>query len=76
MVIVLVYVQVEGGVAVYIVWPETRPQGLLNGLISQPLLQLRRPTHIVDDALREHVMSSVSRRCGFRAERSKGPVML
>lgn len=53
MVIVLIDVQVEGGVTVYIVWPETRPQSLLNRLISQPLLQLRGSTNIVDDALFE-----------------------
>lgn len=51
MVIVLIDVQIEGGVAVYVVRPETRSQSLLNRLIGQPLFQLRRPTHIIDDAL-------------------------
>ncbi len=53
MVIVLIDVQVEGGVAVYVVGTETRPQSLLNRLVSQPLFQLRGSTHIVDDALFE-----------------------
>lgn len=51
MVVVLIDVQVEGGVTVYVVRPETRPQSLLNRLVSQPLFHLRRSTHIVDDAL-------------------------
>lgn len=50
-VVVLINVQVEGGITVYVVRPETRSQGLHNRLISQPLFQLRRSTHIVDDAL-------------------------
>ena len=50
-VVVLIDVQIEGGVAVYVVRPETRSQSLLNRLIGEPLFQLRRPTHVVDDAL-------------------------
>lgn len=50
-VVVLVDVQVEGGVAVHIVGGKARPQSLLDRLVCQPLLKLRGPTHIVDDAL-------------------------
>lgn len=52
-VVVLIDVQVEGGVTVHVVGAETRPQSLLNRLIGQPLLHLSRATHIVDDALLE-----------------------
>lgn len=51
MIIVFINVQVEGRVAVYIVWSETRTKSLLYHFISQPLIQFRRSTHIVDDAL-------------------------
>lgn len=50
-VVVLVDVEVEGGIAVHVAGAETRPQSLLDGLISQPLLQLGRSTDIVNDAL-------------------------
>lgn len=36
-VVVLIDVQVEGGITVYVVRPETRSQSLQNRLISQPL---------------------------------------
>ena len=39
-VIVLIDVQVEGGVAVNVVRPKTRTQSFLNRLIGQPLFQL------------------------------------
>ena len=67
MVIVLIDVQVEGGVTVHVVRTETRLQSLLNRLVSQPLFQLRRPTHVVDDALYEEtntiqIISEVKKR--------------
>lgn len=52
-VIILIDVQVEGGITVHVVRPKTRPQSLLNSLIGQPLVQLRRSTHVIDDALFE-----------------------
>lgn len=52
-VVVLIDVQVESGVTVYVVGSETGPQSLLNALVSQPLVHLRRSTHVVDDALFE-----------------------
>ena len=53
-VVVLVDVQVEGGVAVDIVGPQTRPQRLLHRLVRQPVVQFGRSAHVVDDALSAH----------------------
>ena len=50
-VVVLVNVQIEGGVAVHVAWPQAGPQGLPHGLVQQPLLQLTGAVDIVDDAL-------------------------
>lgn len=50
-VIVFIYVQVEGGVTIHIGWAEAGPQRFLHGLVGQPLLQFGRAAHIVDDTL-------------------------
>lgn len=50
-VVVLVDVQVKGGVTVHIGGAQARAQSLLDGLSGQPLLQFGRAAHIVDDAL-------------------------
>ena len=50
-VIVLVDVQVEGGITVHVGGSLTGPQRLLHRLVSQPFLQLGRAIHVVNDAL-------------------------
>ena len=50
-VVVLVGVGVEGGVQVHVVALGARPQPLPQGLVGQPLLQLGRRHHVVDDPL-------------------------
>lgn len=50
-VVVFVYVQVEGRVTVHVGRAQAGPQRLLDRLIGQPLLQFRRSTDVVDDAL-------------------------
>ena len=52
-VVVLVDVEVEGGVAVHVARPQAGPEGLLHRLVQQPLLQLTGAVHVVDDALVE-----------------------
>lgn len=59
-VVVLINVQVESRIAVHVVGAQARPQSLLNGLISQPLLQLGRSTNIVNDALFENINKTTS----------------
>lgn len=51
-VVVFVDVEVEGGVAVHVGRGLAGPQRLLYRLVGQPLLQLGRAAHVVDDALR------------------------
>lgn len=50
-VVVLVYVEVERGVTVCVAEGSAGPQGFLDPLVGQPVLQLWGTSHVIDDAL-------------------------